>query len=282
MDDAALTDALLRRGLSRKTVACYLATIRRARRELDLETVCAPELLAWADAELTRSRSMRSLARSALKAYWAVAGRPDAPWAALPVPRRRRMRCRALEEAQAAALAAVARRRASAGTRKGLAVLLGLYGGLRRSEIADVRWSQISPDGWLTVVGKGSERCIPLHPLLVELLEAARSDPHHPPVRARRPRDADRVFVGAAGGALHPTTVWTWVQQLAGEAELPPVQTHVLRHTALAAALDATGDLRAVQELAGHARPETTAGYTRVRTERLRRAVTAICYEAAG
>ena len=58
-----------------------------------------------------------------------------------------------------------------------------------------------------------------------------------------------------------------------------PVATHVLRHTALATALDATGDLRAVQELAGHARPETTAGYTRVRRDRLEAAVSAISYD---
>ncbi|MDA8316501.1 MAG: tyrosine-type recombinase/integrase [Actinomycetota bacterium] len=279
MDDAALIEGLLARGLATKTVACYLAAIRRARRDLDLETVGAAELVSWVERELTTTRSMRSLTRSALKAYWSLTGR-QGPWAAVPVPRRRRMRCRALDEPQAAALAAVARERALKGTRKGLAVLLGLYGGLRRSEIAGVRWSQVSADGWLTVAGKGSERCIPLHPVLAGALEAARTG-CHPPVRARRPRDHDRVFVGLAGGPLNPTTVWTWVQELSAQAALPPVQTHVLRHTALASALDATGDLRAVQELAGHARPETTAGYTRVRAERLRRAVAAICYEEA-
>lgn len=277
-DDQALIDALAGRGLSRKTVAVYLVAIRKARAELDLETVRPSELAEWASG-LPSSRSTRALFRSALKAYWSATGRLDGPSAAVPVPRRRRMRCRALEEAEASALAAVARRRALAGTRKGLAVLFGLYGGLRRTEISEVRWSSIR-DGWLTVVGKGAEREIPVHPLLLEALDAVRTGGAAlSPVRARPPRDQDRVFVGLRGDALNPTTVWTWVKQLAEEAGIPPVQTHVLRHTALATALDATGDLRAVQELAGHARPETTAGYTRVRAERLVGAVAAIGYD---
>ncbi len=184
------------------------------------------------------------------------------------------MRCRALSEPEAALLAAAARRR---GDRKGLAVLLGLYAGLRRSEIAGLRWCQIE-DGWLTVTGKGAERSVPLHPVLADALEAARGSSSCPPGGHQ---GAGRLFVGAGGGPLNPTTVWKWVREIAREAGLPPIGAHVLRHTALATALDATGDLRAVQELAGHARPETTAGYTRVTDRRLRGAVAAICYEGA-
>lgn len=284
MDEAALIEGLTAQGRSRKTIAVYLVAVRRAERGLGargltLEAVSGSQLAAWVDDELPASRSSRALTRSALAAYWTAVGRPDAPWRAVRVPRRPRMRCRALEDPQAARLAAVARSRALEGTRKGLAVLLGLYGGLRRSEIAEVRWDDLTGDGWLRVVGKGSERMIPLHPVLVEALAAARSAV--PPPRRRPGRPEGRVFAGAGGGHLNPTTVWTWVRQLAAEAELPPLQTHVLRHTALATALDATRDLRAVQELAGHARPETTAGYTRVRADRLVGAVRAISYGEA-
>ena len=280
MTDDELAEALVGRGLSPKTVAVYLAMVRRARSGLSergrtLEDVGAAELAAWADAELGPRRPMRALARSALKAYWSASGRPDGPSGAVRVPRRSRMRCRALSEADAGALAAVAARRAQEGTRKGLAVLLGLYGGLRASEIAGVRWSHIS-DGWLTVVGKGSERRVPLHPAVSEALAGARLDPPGPGARGGGP-----LFAGSRRrDHLHPTTVWTWVRELAAEAGLPPFGSHVLRHTALATALEATGDLRAVQELAGHARPETTAGYTRVRADRLRAAASAIDYGA--
>ena len=280
MDESVLIEGFVARGLSPKTIAVYLVAIRRAERDLDLATVSAVELARWADASLSGSRSMRSLFRSALKAHWQATERPDPPYRAIRVPRKQRMRCRALPEASAAALAAEARRRAAGGTRKGLAVLLALYGGLRRSEIAGLRWADISADGWLRVVGKGAERQIPLHPVLAAALAAARpaSGIPIPRPRARRHEGRGPLFVGLDGGALHPTTVWTWVRELSTAAGIGPVQTHVLRHTALATALDATHDLRAVQEFAGHARPETTAGYTRVRVDRLRSVVAALAY----
>jgi integrase/recombinase XerC len=86
------------------------------------------------------------------------------------------------------------------------------------------------------------------------------------------------VFPGRFGGPQNPTTVWGWVREVSSTAGLPPVPTHVLRHTALATALDATGDLRTVQEIAGHASPETTAGYTRVTRKAMARAIGAIDY----
>lgn len=267
------TEAWLRRGLSRKTIAVYLVAVRSAaaqldRQGIDVDTATAIEIAAWADRTLRPSRAARALARSSLRAYWTAQGRLDDPSRAIRVPRRPRMRCRALEPPQASLLAAAASRRALRGTRKGLAVLLGLYAGLRRSEIAGVRWADIGADGWLRVVGKGAERQIPLHPRLAAALAAF---------------DGDRsgfVFGGSGGWRVNPTTVWTWVQELGREAGVPSLQTHVLRHTALATSLDATGDLRAVQELAGHARPETTAGYTRVLRGRLEAAAFAIDYPA--
>jgi site-specific recombinase XerD len=73
-------------------------------------------------------------------------------------------------------------------------------------------------------------------------------------------------------------TIWAWVRLVAEEAGLPPVAPHVLRHTCLSAANDATGDLRAVQALAGHAKVETTSGYSRAGKRRLEAAVAAIDY----
>ena len=267
----ALAEELLGRGFARKTIAVYLIALRQATRSIDLDTVTAGELAAYAET-LPHTRSSRALLRSALVAYWSATGR-QGPAKAVRVPKKPRMRCRALDEATAAALAAAALRRRD---RKGLAVLLGLYAGLRRTEIAGLRWSQVTDDGWLTVVGKGTAtRSIPLHPAVVDAMAAVRVDSLSPGGRQGR----DRIFPGAGGGPLNPTTVWTWARLVAAEAGLPPVATHVLRHTALATALDATGDLRAVQELAGHARPETTAGYTRVRRDRLVAAVSAISYD---
>jgi integrase len=185
------------------------------------------------------------------------------------------MLCRALDEPLARRLAIVARAR---GDRMGAAVLLGLYAGLRRAEIARLRWSEIGTDGWLTIVGKGDvTRTIPLHPVVLEALRGLGREGLLAPEAPQRP---EWVFPSPYGGPVHPTTVWTWVQQVGRDAGLE-LATHVLRHTCLATALDATRDLRAVQELAGHARPETTAGYTRVRRRRLEAVVAALEYEAS-
>jgi integrase len=269
MQTEMLTEAMTARGLSRKTISVYLVALRKACTEIDPDTCTAAELRAYAET-LPRTRWSRALLRSSLLAYWRATGRPDGPAGAIPVPTKPRMACRALEDAQAAALADAARRR---GDLKGLAVLLGLYTGLRRSEIASLRWSDVDGTGWLTIVGKGDvTRTFPLHSELRGVFDEAGA--------ARRParRGHDWIFRGRWGEPVHPTTIWLWVREVADDAGLGAVPTHVLRHTALATALDNCRDLRAVQMLAGHARPETTAGYTRVTRRRLIDAVTAIQY----
>lgn len=262
-----LGELLLAEGLSRKTVACYMRAAVAASRVLgDLDAVPASAIAAYAET-LPPTRSSRALLRSALRAYARVTGAP-LPWRAVRVPRHPRMRCRALDDVAGSQMEQTAASLAAAGDRRGVAVLVGLYTGMRRSEISSLRWSQLGADGWLHVSSKGAARSFPVHPIALAALRAwAAVAPSGP-----------RIFTGAGGGELHPTTLWTWVRQVAALAGLPPVGVHVLRHTALSAALDRTGDLRAVQELAGHARPETTAGYTRVRRDRLSAAVAAIDY----
>jgi integrase/recombinase XerC len=274
IDGDEFVELMLAEGYSTKTTVLYRTAALHAEAWLeergeDLDTV-GPTMVRELAESQPRGRSSRSLLRSALTAYWRLSGRTDGPTAAIRVPRRRRMKCRALDAAAAELLAIEAARRRD---RKGLAVLLGLYAGLRRNEIATLRWADIA-GGWVTVVGKGDrERDIPLHPTILEALAGTSSvgDAHN---RQR----LEFLFPGRFGGHQNPTTIWTWTREVGVAAGVGPVAPHVLRHTALSAALDATGDLRSVQELAGHASPETTAGYTRVGRDRLVEAVTAICY----
>ena len=270
IDADALVEGFAAAGFSRKTIINYVNALRGADRWLDahghdVATVGPLAVREYAET-LPRTRSSRALLRSALGALWRAQGRLDGPVGAIRVPTKPRMRCRALEDHQAAVLAAAARRR---GDRKGAATLLGLYAGLRRAEISALEWKSVGADGWLTVVGKGDvTRSMPLHPVVVAALHAL-------------PRRGRYVFPGRFGGPMNPTTIWLWVREVAEDAGLEAVPTHVLRHTALATALDGCRDLRAVQELAGHARPETTAGYTRTTRARLISAVQSIDYEEA-
>ena len=73
-----------------------------------------------------------------------------------------------------------------------------------------------------------------------------------------------------------------WLAELAERAGAGHVHPHALRHTCLATINDETGDLRTTQEFAGHARIESTVGYTRSTKSRLQAAVAALNFGSAG
>lgn len=132
------------------------------------------------------------------------------------------------------------------------------------------------------VLGKGAkERVVPFGVPARRALEAylQRGRPVLVESRAASPAgggvavrsDAGGLFLGARGDRISSRTVYTMVAGLL--AELPgsgPSGPHTLRHTAATHLLDGGADLRAVQEMLGHASLGTTQIYTHVSTERLR------------
>ncbi|MGX6604181.1 tyrosine recombinase XerC [Micromonosporaceae bacterium Da 78-11] len=82
----------------------------------------------------------------------------------------------------------------------------------------------------------------------------------------------DALFLGVKGGRLQQTVVRRIVQAAAQAAGLPHTSPHDLRHSAATHLLDGGADLRAVQDLLGHASLSSTQIYTHVSTERLRAA----------
>lgn len=260
---------LLGRGLSRRTAEIYTQHVQRflawCRQEgLRPSRIAADQVADFAGSRPWSNSTRRQL-RTALKHYWEATGRERPPLAAVRVPPKPRMVCKALDEGDTRRLTKVA----SGWWPKGTAVLLGLYLALRRAEIAALRWDAFDADLlWATVQGKhGVVGTLPVHARLrVELLGRRNGTPWVFP----SPRHRDHV---------HPATVWQWTREVAEEAGLPRIATHQLRHTSLATANDRTGDLRAVQTFARHARPEMTAGYTRTTATRLQEVVEALDYE---
>ena len=160
--------------------------------------------------------------------------------------------------------------------RRDRAVLETLYGtGVRISELVGLSLGDVDlHDGYLRVLGKGSkERVVPIlgtaNEAMVEWLSPAGRGALMP-TRWRRRDDEEAVFLNQRGGRLGRQGMWLVVKAHGATAGLADVLTpHVLRHSCATYLLDHGADIRAVQELLGHASIGTTQVYTRVSTDRL-------------
>lgn len=139
-----------------------------------------------------------------------------------------------------------------------LMLLLGAYAGLRRGEIAAVHSRDVA-GLVLTVRGKGGKvRRVPVHPMLGGRLCRIDGWAFPSPVRV--------------GEHVSPDYVADRLENVLP----PPYTAHSLRHRFATRVYSATNDLRSVQELLGHSRPETSARYTLVTEDRLTAAVLAV------
>lgn len=265
-------DDLMGLGLSERSAYLYSRLIVRAAVQLE---AAGTDLMACGAADVARvaaawpnSHSARAQLRAALLKAWDHLEREHPPIRAIRIPPKPRARCKALPEGSAEQLERAAWARDDD---RGLAVLIGMYAALRRLEIARLRWEDVTVDEhgrpvWLRVHGKYDLVAdVPIHPALAEAL-------------TRRRRPTGWLFPGRYGGSVCANTIWEWVRKVADEAGLSQVPTHVLRHTALAEANDRSHDLRTVQEIARHSRPEITAGYTRVKDARMLEVIAMIDY----
>lgn len=149
------------------------------------------------------------------------------------------------------------------------AVMALLYGsGLRISEALGLKRRDVPLPGAgdvLVVTGKGNKtRMVPvLQNVLTLVQDYVAMCPHQLPPEGP-------VFVGARGGPLSPRIIQLTMERLRGVLGLPDSATpHALRHSFATHLLSRGGDLRAIQELLGHASLSTTQIYTGIDSERL-------------
>ena len=149
------------------------------------------------------------------------------------------------------------------------AVMALLYGsGLRISEALGLKRRDVPMPGEgdvLVVTGKGNKtRMVPVLQNVLQLIaDYAAICPYALPPEGP-------VFVGARGGPLSPRIIQLAMERLRGALGLPDSATpHALRHSFATHLLSRGGDLRAIQELLGHASLSTTQVYTGIDTERL-------------
>lgn len=152
-----------------------------------------------------------------------------------------------------------------------VAVVELLYAsGIRVSELVGLDVDDVDLERLtLRVLGKGAkERVVPFG---VPALAAVRAYLTRARPSLATPRSGPALLLGARGGRLGPRAVYELIAGLL--ADVPgggPAGPHALRHTAATHLLDGGADLRAVQELLGHASLGTTQIYTHVSAERLK------------
>ncbi|MFW2588696.1 tyrosine recombinase XerC [Sagittula sp. SSi028] len=158
------------------------------------------------------------------------------------------------------------------------AVTTLLYGcGLRISEALGLTGRDLPLTDSLRIMGKGrKERLVPVLPIARRAVDTYLSLCPYP----MTPDEA--LFRGARGGALNPRHITKVTERARMQLGLPSTATpHAMRHSFATHLLQAGGDLRAIQELLGHASLSTTQAYTGVDQVHLMKIYDA-CHPKAG
>lgn len=291
---------------------CAAKTLDAYRRDLALLSglaagrpwgaISETDLRRWIAAETRAGRSPRSIARrlSAWRGFFDRLAETGAvvanPVRGLRAPRAGRRLPKALSPDQAMQLVVPGARRAAVDespameTARDEAMLELLYSsGLRLSELTSLDVHYLDESGyrsasWLdlgeaevNVLGKGGKRrTVPVGAPAIEALRRW-IGVRQAWLAAHPGADARPLFVSAQGRRLANRTVQARLSKLASQRGVPArVHPHVLRHSFASHLLQSSGDLRAVQELLGHANIATTQIYTALDFQRL-----ALVYDAA-
>jgi len=239
-----------------------------------LRQITTADMRAWMASARSSGTGARSLARklSAVKKFygWLAKREGFEPTAVLSTraPKFQKKLPRPLDQDAARAMIDTVELQSQKDwvSARDVAVATLLYGcGLRISEALGLLGKDAPLPATLRIKGKGGkERVVPVLPAAQQAVERYLAlSPH--PKEAHLP-----LFRGVRGGALHPRMIQGVMADARRQLGLPATATpHALRHSFATHLLEAGGDLRAIQELLGHASLSTTQAYTAVDTAHL-------------
>ena len=272
----------LEAGHSANTVESYLRDLTRFVGWLDQRGVAGPALVTrtlvrefiFALKDLGLSAATIRRQASAIRTYYGfliAEGRVEQdPSDRLEMPRRGRRLPDTLSVAEMEAMLAAPDADAPLAWRDRALLELGYGAGLRVSELCGLTIPDLLlAEGLVRVLGKGSkQRLVPVGRSVIGAvsvyLHQVRPGLDHGASR-------DRVLLNARGAPLSRVGAWGIVKRLARVARIRKrVTTHTLRHSFATHLLEGGADLRAVQEMLGHADLSTTQIYTHVDREYLR------------
>ncbi|MFN8961963.1 MAG: tyrosine recombinase XerC [Betaproteobacteria bacterium] len=285
--EAFLHECRTLRRMSAATLTAYrrdlteLAQLAAAAQVADLRALTQAEVRRFAARLHGRGLAPASLARllSAWRSFYRWLGQRQEvtvnPVVGVRAPRRARRLPKALPVDQAVRLVSQAPEDGALALRDKAMVELLYSSGLRLAELVSLDWRAFGAEGgqatsvsWIdlpqrevVVTGKGGkQRQVPLGAAAAQALQAWLA------VRSTLARLEPRaLFVSARGTRLAPRSVQQRLEQLARRLGLGVhVHPHVLRHSMASHVLQSSGDLRAVQELLGHANISTTQIYTQL------------------
>lgn len=272
------------RRLSPATVRAYRSDLRDLSAtvgQVPVAQVTLEDLRDWLWAATQRGDARSTLARrtAAVRSFFAWVQEQELiahdPSLRLVAPKRGRTLPTVASKDSMTSLLDAQRAAASSGDPVALrdhATLELLYGsGIRVSELCGLDVDDVDLDrATARVLGKGGkERVVPFGAPARDAVGAYLTR-GRPALAARASAAPPALFLGARGGRVGPRTVYTLVAEvLAPLVGAETVGPHALRHTAATHLLDGGADLRAVQEILGHASLGTTQIYTHVSSERL-------------
>ena len=150
-----------------------------------------------------------------------------------------------------------------------------LYGsGLRVSELISLKISQLYFDAeFLKVTGKGNkERLVPMSGSSIHLIQLYLAEIRNNVLI--KPGHEDILFLNRRGSALSRVMIFTIIRQLAISAGIKKkISPHTFRHSFATHLVEGGADLRAVQEMLGHASILTTEIYTHLDRDFLRQTI---------